>query len=191
MNASADGRGRGRNAPALIVGAGGASRAAVYALSAQLGCDSIYIINRDKGEVSDLLRDVQAYGTQPPKLVHVRSVEQARDLPAPYYIVGTVPDIEPKTHDELEARAILSTFLSKEGEKGVLLDMCFKPRNTRILKLARELGWRTVEGTEVIGYQIEEQWRLWAGDEASKMVPKEEAWRILRKAAKESPAINI
>lgn len=90
-----------------------------------------------------------------------------------------------------QARGILETFLSKEGEKDVVLDMCFKPRTTRILKLARTYGRRTVEGTEVIGHQIEEQWRLWAGDEAGKREPKEEAWRILRKAAKDTSAINF
>ena len=187
VDASPDGCGQ----PALGIGAGGASRAAVYALSARLACPTIYVLNRDAHEVAELLHDAQAYGSRPPRLVHVRSREQACALPMPFYIVGTVPDLEPHTPDEHEARAILETFLAMQGDKGVLLDMCFKPRETRILKLARRHGWRTVEGTEVIGHQIEEQWRLWAGDEAGGKVPKEEAWRILRKAAKESPAINF
>ncbi|KAL2069207.1 hypothetical protein VTL71DRAFT_15545 [Oculimacula yallundae] len=43
--------------PALIVGAGGASRAAVYALFAELDCGEIYIVNRDAREVADLFED--------------------------------------------------------------------------------------------------------------------------------------
>jgi quinate dehydrogenase len=190
------GANEGKGNPALIIGAGGASRAAVYALFVELECTEIYVVNRDAQEVADLLRDAQAYASSPssrqPKLIHIMSVEEARGLQAPFYVVGTVPDFEAKTPEELLARAILSTFLGKE-EKGVLLDMCFKPRNTRILKLARENGWRAVEGTGVIGHQIEEQWRLWAGagEDGNVEVPKEEAWRVLRREAEESAAINF
>ncbi|KAK5293095.1 3-dehydroshikimate dehydratase [Cryomyces antarcticus] len=192
LNASPEGRGK----PAVIIGAGGASRAAVYALSTELGCKTIYMINRDEAEVAALLADAQAYadnGQPGPHLIHIKSVAQTSGLPKPYYIVGTVPDFEPSTPQELEARAILESLLStRDGEeKGVLLDMCFKPRNTRILKLGKRHGWRTVEGTGVIGHQVEEQWRLWAGQEASGNVPVEEAWEVLRKKAEESTAINF
>ncbi|PVH88816.1 NAD(P)-binding protein [Cadophora sp. DSE1049] len=191
---SGDNAGRGK--PALIIGAGGASRAAVYALFAELECGEIYVVNRDAGEVQDLLNDAKAYATsgtdKQPKIRHVTSAELAKRMPAPFFIVGTVPDFEAKTEEEINARAILETLLKKE-DKGVLLDMCFKPRNTRILKMGRENGWKVVEGTGVIGYQIEEQWRLWAGagENGRKAVPKEEAWGLLRKAADESTAINF
>ena len=154
------------------------------------------MVNRDAQEVADLLEDAKAYASsssaRQPKLTHIASVSQAESLPAPFYIVGTVPDFEPKTKEEIKARDMLEAFLRK-SEKGVLLDMCFKPRNTRILKAGRGNGWRTVDGTGVIGHQIEEQWRLWAGagEEGRKYVPKEEAWEILRKAAEESTAINF
>lgn len=189
LDASSKGRGR----PAMIIGAGGASRAAVYALSAELDCRTVYIINRDDGEVAALLEDAQAYAQDAqtgPHLIHIKSVDQAEQLDTPYYIIGTVPDFEPKTEQELESKFILMKFLSRDGEKGVLLDMCFKPRLTRHIKLAENCGWQTVQGTGIIGHQIEEQWRLWAGDEVSKRVPKEEAWAVLQKAAEESKAIN-
>jgi quinate dehydrogenase len=119
-------------------------------------------------------------------------VEEVEGLQAPYYIVGTVPDFEAKTEEEITARRIIEGLLGKE-EKGVLLDMCYKPRNTRILRLGREKGWKTVDGTGVIAHQIEEQWKLWAGagEEDRKEVPKQKAWEILRKGAEESTAINF
>lgn len=186
---------KGKGKPALIVGAGGASRAAVYALFVELECAEIYVVNRDAQEVADLLKDSQAYASnslRQPKLTQITSVEQAASLPAPYYVVGTVPDFEAQTYEEIKARKILETFLGKD-EKGVLLDMCFKPRNTRILKLARASNWGAVDGTGVIGHQIEEQWRLWAGagEHGNKDVPQEEAWAVLRKAAEDSTAINF
>ena len=53
------------------------------------------------------------------------------------------------------------------------------------------MGWKTVEGTEIIGHQIHEQYRLWCGEEQSKRIHAEEAWAVLRKAAEERPAINF
>jgi quinate dehydrogenase len=203
----------------LIIGAGGASRAAVYALSRHLHCRTIYVVNRDEGEVRDLVRDVQARARarggsslaedpagSGPEIIHVRSVEEAERcvVQKPYYIVGTVPDFEPKTEGERVVAEVLEWFLER-GEtaistatatttagrkKGVVLDMCFKPRRTRMLRLAERLGWPVVEGTHVIGYQIEEQWRLWAGEEAVAQMDREGAWRVLLQAAEESTVIN-
>jgi quinate dehydrogenase len=187
---SAVGADKGRGKPALVIGAGGASRAAVYALSADLGCHTIYVINRDGDEVEALIRDSEKHGLGKLKLIHVTSVSQAESLPCPFFVVGTVPDFEPKTNSEIEMRKMLEVLLSTE-QTGVILDMCFKPRNTRTLKLARSLGWSCVEGTGVIGYQIETQWKLWTGEDVSSTVPKKKAWEILNKGAEESKAINF
>lgn len=176
-------------ATALIVGAGGASRAAAYALSAHLHCPTIYVLNRDDQEVADLVRDTQKLPSVP-TIIHVKTLEQAKELTSPYYVVGTVPDFEPKTETEVMVAGILESFLSRP-EKGVLLDMCFKPRRTRMIKLGEQLGWPCVEGTHIIGYQIKEQWRLWAGEEYVQKLDHQGAWDVLMKAAEESKAINF
>ena len=185
--ASEEGKGR----PALIIGAGGACRAAVYALYEELGCVPIYVVNRDGDEVKTLLEDTKPYGNGL-QITHLRSAQEATNLAEmPYYIVGTVPDFEPQTSTEIEARDILITILSSSREKGVLLDMCFKPRRTRTLKLGEQYGWTTVEGTGIIAHQIDEQYRLWCGEEDSKRISRQEAWGVLQTAAGKSPAINF
>jgi quinate dehydrogenase len=200
---AADSAPAGKGKPALIIGAGGASRAAIYALFVRLGCNVIYIINRDDQEVADLASDTKAYdapedqdGSQELKLIHVKAVDQARRLEPPYYVVGTVPDFPPTTPQEIEARQILETFLqqpssSSSGSHGVLLDMCFKPRVTSTLKLGAKHGWTTVDGTKIIGHQIQDQYRLWAGEEAVARLPVSGAWEVLEKAASESKGINF
>jgi len=140
---SAKGAEEGRGKPALVIGAGGASRAAVYALSADLGCNTIYVINRDVEEVNALLVDAQKHGKGKLEIVHVTSVSRARELQSPFFVVGTVPDFEPKTKSEIEMRKQLEVFLDAE-QKGVLLDMCFKPRyvtsfGVKVLVLAKML----------------------------------------------------
>ena len=113
------------------------------ALGAELGCKTNNIINGGAQEVMELMHDVQ--------------------VKMPHYIIGTVSDFDPRREEELEMRGILRTFLTKEGEKGVLLGMCFRPRNKRTLKTGRRLGWECVEVIGVIGPQVEEQCRLQAG----------------------------
>jgi quinate dehydrogenase len=195
LSGTKSGANEGKAKAALIIGAGGASRAALYALFADLECGEIYVVNRDEKEVEDLLEDSKAYSASSSRelrLRHVTSVEEAERLESPYYVVGTVPDFEPKTEEELNSKKIIQSFLGKK-QKGVLLDMCYKPRNTRILRTAKENGWVTVDGTGVIAHQIGEQWRLWAGagEDGKKEVPKDKAWEILRKGAEESTAINF
>ncbi|KAL5335995.1 hypothetical protein BJX70DRAFT_410132 [Aspergillus crustosus] len=172
----------------LIVGAGGAARAAVYALSQHLHCSQIYILNRDKGEVESLLQDTRR-SPSTPEITHITTISQAESLRSPSYIVGTIPDSEAVTDAERNVVAVLTWFLSQEG-KGVLLDMCFKPRRTRMIQVAEGMGWECVEGTHVIGYQIEEQWELWAGEERVRGLDREGAWNVLLTAAEESVAIN-
>lgn len=186
LNVTANGKGK----PAMVIGAGGASRAALYALIDHLDCTSVYVVNRDVDEVQALLEDAKVYGSKTP-VVHVQSVQQARELSPPFYIVGTVPDFEAQTVAEIEVRNIIEHLLSTSIDKGVVLDMCFKPRRTRLLKLAEKYDWTTVEGTGIIGHQIEEQYRLWCGERISRKMDREGAWSVLRQAADSSPAINF
>ncbi|KAF3035794.1 hypothetical protein E8E12_003587 [Didymella heteroderae] len=175
------------NRPALIVGAGGASRAAVYALHTQFKASVIYILNRDEQEVNDLEADSKRLPNLP-QVVHVKA-DQVEGLETPYYIVGTVPDFEPKTPEELNVQALLREFLGRE-DKGVLLDMCFKPRRTRMIEAAEASGWACVEGTRVIAYQIETQYRLWAGENVARQLDAAKAREVLRVEAERSPGIN-
>lgn len=148
---------KGQGKPALIIGAGGACRAAVYTLHAKLGCYPIYIMNRDVTEVEALQDACRAY--VPPtedgqdSLVHVVSVEQAGQLARPYFIISTVPDTQPVTQTEKLIPAMLTAFLANKypSDEGVLLDMCYKPPITSNMKLARKMGWQTEDGTNIVG----------------------------------------
>lgn len=177
------------NKPALIVGAGGASRAAIYALSTHFKASVIYILNRDDNEVAELARDAQRI--QPTlRVVHIKEEDDIARMEVPIYVVGTVPDLEAKTPSEIMVHTILGKVLGGP-QKGVLLDMCFKPRRTRMIKLAEKHGWTAVEGTHVIGHQIETQWKLWAGEDKVAAMDRDGAWKVLLEMAQSSPGINF
>lgn len=134
------------------------------------------------------MQDAQCL-SPPPKILPV-TPEKAKNLETPYYVVRVVPDLEPKLPEELAVKASLEEFMSRE-EKGVLLDMCFNLGRTRMIELAERLGWACVEGTHVIGYQIEEQYRLWFGEEKIKELDREGAWRVLAEQANTSVGFNF
>ncbi|CAG9948534.1 unnamed protein product [Clonostachys rosea f. rosea IK726] len=175
----------------MIYGAGGASRAALYTLAVELSTQTIYIANRDDSEAEDLIKDASQYD-QSLKLniIHVKTAKQAQSLPAPAYIISTVPDFEAKTPGEIAARSVLREFLARgKGQDNVVLDMCYHPRNTRNLKLASDFGWTIVDGVKVVGNQFRTQWKLWTGQEISKAT-EEAAFALLEEIAQNDPTVD-
>ncbi|KAL6243829.1 hypothetical protein RBB50_009263 [Rhinocladiella similis] len=178
----------GEHRPSLIIGAGGACKASLYALTAVLKSKTIYILNRDEDEVLELEKEVKSKYTDV-ELVHVKDPEQAKTLSPPFHVVGTIPDAEPVSLNEKQVHRSLEVFLQSE-QKGIVLDMCYKPRRTRILRLSEQHGWKSIEGTAIIGHQFKEQYRLWCGEDLVKRLPLAGAWDVLHKVAESSAAIN-
>lgn len=147
--------------PALIVGGGGAARSAAYALKVYMKAPVVYLVNRDKSEVDAVISWCKDHGYGQ-GLMHVASVQQAQELEGVGAIVACVPDFTPSTPAEIEARAILETFLQKS--KGAILEMCYHPKPwTQIAALAQEAGWKLILGTEAMIWQGLAQDSYWTG----------------------------
>jgi quinate dehydrogenase len=154
--------------PGLVIGGGGAARSAVYALRRWLGVTDIYLVNRDRAEVEAVVADCEAggYGSG---LIHVTSLDQAKALECPGAIVACVPDIPPKTAEEILVRGMVETFLQND-RKGAMLEMCYNPSPyTELGALAEKLGWQVILGTEALIYQGLEQDRYWTGLEPEQL----------------------
>ncbi|KAF4635978.1 hypothetical protein G7Y89_g2106 [Cudoniella acicularis] len=146
--------------PGMVIGGGGTSRAAVYALKIFLECSDIYLVNRDRGEVDQVIQECQSKGFGD-GLRYVGSVEEAERLAGPLVVVSAIPDFPPKTEAEIATRKVIETMLGK-SEKGAILEMCYHPSpNTAIAKISRESGWRLIEGTEAMIWQGLEQDKVW------------------------------
>ncbi|RYP38379.1 hypothetical protein DL768_010789 [Monosporascus sp. mg162] len=157
-----------RDKPAMVIGAGGTARSAVYALRTWMRVSEIYLVNRDVEEALAVVAECTARGFGQ-GLVHVRTPEEARKLAAPAAVVACVPDFEPYTPEELQARAVAETFLAKE-RKGVMLEMCYNPSPfTRLGALAGRHGWKVILGTEALIWQGLEQDRYWTGREVGEL----------------------
>ncbi|KAJ5966268.1 NAD(P)-binding protein [Penicillium waksmanii] len=146
--------------PGLVIGGGGACRAAIYALWKWMGVKEIYVVNRLESEIRAIIDSFKAtdFGGE---LIWVSSVNQAAALEAPVLVVGTVPDFPPKEEGEILARNIVQTFLDKE-EKGYILEMCYHPRpHTAFFNLGERAGWKMLCGTESMIWQGVAQQILW------------------------------
>ncbi|KAJ3457942.1 hypothetical protein MRS44_012051 [Fusarium solani] len=151
------------NKPAIVIGGGGAARSAVYALRKWMKVTDIYLVNRDKTEVHDVIDHCMVHGFGQ-GLVHIRTIAEAKAASDVGSIVACIPDISPRTDEETEARSVIEVFLQKES-KGIMLEMCYNPRpHTELSEIASREGWQVILGTEAVLWQGIEQNRHWIGD---------------------------
>jgi quinate dehydrogenase len=142
--------------PGMVVGGGGAARSAVYALRRMMNCKPVYLVNRDKAEVDAVIEECKSKGFGQ-NLIHVETVEQAKQLPGPGAVVSCIPDFPPRTDLEKQARMVIETMVGKQ-HKGAFLEMCYHPSPwTEIGGIAEKAGWQLILGTEAMIYQGLEQ----------------------------------
>jgi quinate dehydrogenase len=142
--------------PGMVIGGGGAARSAVYALRRMMHCKPVYLVNRDKKEVDEVIAECKSRGYGQ-NLIHVETVEEAEELTGPGAIVSCIPNYPPRTDNEMQARRVMETMLSKE-HKGAFLEMCYHPTPwTEIGNVAEKSGWQVILGTEAMIYQGLEQ----------------------------------
>ena len=148
----------------LIIGAGGTSRAAIYALQS-LGTKKIYLFNRTVSSAQAL---IDAFPDA--KVELVESLGDWSGSP-PTIVVSTVPAPATTT----EQNATKGVYLPEsifEAHSGVVVDMAYKPAETPLLTLAKTVGkgWQSVRGIDVLLEQGYVQFELWTGRRAPKNV---------------------
>jgi quinate dehydrogenase len=165
---------------ALVLGAGGAARAAVYALWKLLGVQTIFIVNRDADEARGMIESLVGGGVKA-ELVFLDGGVEGVDAAITTgsvgegfgMVVGTVPDVEVVSEGEKRAWGIVEAVLSTRSSSGdddertqagirCVLDMAYTPSpRTRLLRLAEGCGWTTISGVDVLADICIAQNRLW------------------------------
>jgi pentafunctional AROM polypeptide len=141
-----------KNGVGVVLGAGGTSRAALYALQ-QMGIKDIRIWNRTEEKAISLAKEF-----------HVTSCSTVTDCFAntnQVIVIGTIPSTAQ------ESMTFEGVF---ENRSGVVVDMAYRPRQTKLLLAAKEEGMAIVEGIEVLLEQGYEQFRIWTGIHAPQKV---------------------
>jgi 3-dehydroquinate dehydratase/shikimate dehydrogenase len=135
-----------RGAKVLVLGAGGAARAAVFGLK-ERGAE-VYILNRTPASAQKLARQA-----------HARSIKRAdlKKLAFDVIINATPVGMGSGKASLLDAREITARFA---------MDMVYHPPETRFLKLARSRGVEVIPGTEMFVHQGARQFEIWTGKPA-------------------------
>ncbi|KAG1740967.1 hypothetical protein EDB19DRAFT_1707078 [Suillus lakei] len=154
-------------ASALVIGAGGTARAAIFALQS-LGAQRIYLFNRTASKAQAL---VDAFPDAPIKLIETLDAWPAEG-PAPTVIVSTVPASATTTDDTSPGAVLLPLALFDATANGVVVDMAYKPAETPLLMLAKSAApkWARVMGVEVLLEQGYVQFETWTGRRCPKHI---------------------
>ncbi|PSS00529.1 EPSP synthase-domain-containing protein [Coniella lustricola] len=154
---------------AVVIGSGGTTRAAVFALH-HLGYAPIYIVARNAANIAKLSESFPSeFDVQ-----HLASVDeeqqQAALLSQPRVMISTIPADKPMDSGMRDVVAAVLHHHHKAGggngvdaPKRALLEMAYKPRRTAVMAMAEDAGWETIPGLEVLAAQGWYQFQLWTG----------------------------
>jgi len=138
----------------LVLGAGGAARAAVFGLK-ERGAE-VYILNRTAGPAQKLARQARARTIKRPDLKKL-----AFDVIINATPVGMGNTREsPLNEGEIKARYVF--------------EMIYDPPETRLMKLAKAAGAEVIPGIEMFVRQAARQFEIWTG----KPAPWDEMLRV-------------
>jgi pentafunctional AROM polypeptide len=153
-------RPRASPASALVVGSGGTTRAAIYALHS-LNYSPIYMVARNKNSVNTIAESFpQDYDIR-----LLETPEQASELDSalPNVIITTIPADKPVEPSMREVLVVVLQRKPATQAPRVLLELAYSPRHTPLMQLAEDSGWNTMPGLEVLAAQGWYQFQLWTG----------------------------
>jgi 3-dehydroquinate dehydratase / shikimate dehydrogenase len=152
------------SAKVLVLGAGGAARAAVYGLK-ERGAE-VYILNRSLGPAQKLARSARARMMKRADLKKFSFDVIINATP-----VGMGNSWESPLHEnEINARYVF--------------DMIYEPPETKLMKMARDRGAQLIPGIEMFVHQAARQFEIWTG----KPAPWDEMLRVVTVALQERAA---
>lgn len=146
-------------AKVLILGAGGAARAAIWGL-------------KNRGADVSILNRTPQTATSVAKKMGVKTIKRADLLKMQFDVIINATPVgmgntkqSPLEENELKAR--------------IIFDLVYNPYETRLLKMAREKGLTAISGVEMFVYQGARQFEIWTGKPAPVNEMKSEVFRQL------------
>src|ERR1700678_2482366 len=153
-----------QDAKILVLGAGGAARAAVFGL-AERGAE-VFILNRSLEAAKKLARRAHAHSIKRADLKkHVFDV-----------IINATPVGMGNTRE--------TPLQEKEINARYVFDMIYDPFETRLLQLAKQRGAQIIPGIEMFVHQAARQFEIWTG----KPAPQDDMLQVVMLALQERAA---
>ena len=150
----------------LVIGAGGAARAAVFGLKDRNA--EVWVMNRTAEKGQKLARQAHAHYVSHPQLKKLEFDVIVNATP-----VGMNAERPQSPLDESELRA------------RYLFEMIYNPMETKLVKMARAKGIQVIPGTEMFVHQGARQFEIWTG----KPAPAEDMHRAVLHAMGVTPTL--
>ena len=150
-----------QDARILVLGAGGAARAAVFGLKDRGA--QLFIMNRSLPAAQKLARQAKARTI---KRADLKRLDFDVIINATPVGMGNTRE-SPLNADEIKAQYVF--------------DMVYDPAETKLLRLAKERGVQVIAGSEMFVHQAARQFEIWTG----KPAPREDMLRIVQLALAE------
>ena len=144
--------------PALVLGAGGSARAAVWALAGQGAPVSVW--NRTPERADELVRDLAGAGAGTAAEGRLAPVTTDQVRANGFGLIVNCTAIGMADEDPFEHLPIDPERLNADV---VLVDLVYAGSESRLVSEARERGAVTVDGLEVLVRQGAESLRIWTG----------------------------
>ena len=144
----------------IILGSGGAARAIAFALAAESGADKLTVFGIDDHERAALASAVRSTSALAVDDLHLDDDALRKTLPYAQVLIHCTPiGMSPKP----DATCVPASFL----HAGLaVMDIVYNPRETRLLKNAKEAGCKTIPGLEMFLNQAAAQFELWTNQPA-------------------------
>lgn len=143
----------------IILGAGGAARAAICWLS-QNGAEAITIINRNQGRAEALAQDMRHL----PNMPHHPDIDVANWDALPDLLAGTTTLIN-TTPRGMKGEHEIAIDFARAPSSMIVNDFVYVPLETRLLHDARQAGLKTVDGLGMLLWQARPGFAVWFGQE--------------------------
>ena len=143
-------------ARAVVIGAGGAARAAAFALAGARAA-SVVVANRNWDRAAALVADLRrGFPRAAAEAVPLDGAAAARVADATLLVQATTVGSGAERGQSPVSEAALHPGLS-------VMDMVYEPRETVLLREARARGCRAIEGRSMLVYQGARAFELWTG----------------------------
>jgi 3-dehydroquinate dehydratase/shikimate dehydrogenase len=150
-----------KGARVVVLGAGGAARAAAHALKARGAWTTL--LNRDSRKAAEVARAI--------------GCDHGPILSLPGRPWDVLVNATPVGGRRAPNETLVPSSLLEKG--GIVFDMVYDPLETRLLREARSVGCQTIDGLEMLVSQAAAQFEAWTGCEAPQDEMRESALACL------------
>ena len=143
---------------AVVVGAGGAARAVIYALL-QLGVQQISLLNRSPSHAAQLIESFAGNPSITPLAFSPQALSQ--ECQSTELLVNTTPlGMWPQVEGCIWPKETpMPNHLT-------VYDLVYNPLQTRLIQIAQHSGARAIGGLEMLVYQAAAAFQIWSGQPA-------------------------